>query len=185
MANRLKEKYDKTLRPELQKELGYKSVMQVPRLLKIVVNSGVGEAVLNGAAINEVAENLGLITGQKPVVTKARRAVSGFKIRENMEIGVAVTLRGERMWNFFDKLISVVFPRTKDFRGISPKSFDGRGNFSLGIREHTVFPEIDSNKVQKLRGLQVTLVFASKSDSDTKLFLDKFGFPFAKNVVRS
>lgn len=180
MAARLKEEYNNRIKAELNKELGCKNMMEVPRLMKITVNSGVGESVSNSAAIGEVVEVLTQITGQKPVVTKSKKAVSGFKLREDMEIGVAVTLRGDRMWHFFDKLVNVTMPRIKDFRGVSPKAFDGRGNYSLGIREHTVFPEIDTNKVQKLRGLQVTFTMKSRSDADSKAFLDKFGFPFAK-----
>ena len=182
MSARLKEQYDKTIKAELIKELELKNVMQVPVLKKIVVNSGVGEAVKNSAAIGEMVEVITLITGQKPLITKSKQAVSGFNLRENLEIGVAVTLRGEKMWQFFDKIINVVMPRTKDFRGLPDKSFDGVGNYSFGIREHMVFPEIDTNKVQKIRGLQVTLVIKSRGDEDSRKLLDKFGFPFVKNV---
>lgn len=180
MAARLKEEYNNKIKAELMKELGCKNVMEVPRFQKITINSGVGEAVTNSAAIGEVVEVLTLITGQKPSVNKAKKAVAGFKLREDLEIGVSVTLRGDRMWHFLDKLINVTLPRTKDFRGLSQKAFDGRGNYSLGIKEHTIFPEIDTNKVQKLRGLQVTMTIKSRSDADSKALLTKFGFPFAK-----
>ncbi|MCA9376677.1 50S ribosomal protein L5 [Candidatus Nomurabacteria bacterium] len=178
---RLKEIYEKEIKVELLKEGGYRNVMEVPTLRKIVVNSGVGEATTNSSAIEEVVEIIELITGQKAVVSKSKKAVSTFKLREGMDIGVYTTLRGEKMWEFFDKLVNVVFPRTKDFRGVSYKAFDGSGNYSLGIEEHTVFPEIDPNKVQKLRSLQVTIVTSAQDDKDAKLLLDKFGFPFKKD----
>lgn len=177
---RLKEEFNKSIKGELQKELGYKSVMEVPRLLKVVVNTGVGDATKDSSAIDQAVEIITTIVGQKPKVSKSRIAVSSFKLRENMDIGVSATLRGEKMWEFFDKLINVVAPRTKDFRGYPANAFDGSGNYSLGIEEHTVFPEIDPNKNQKLRGLQVTVVTSAKSDKDAKAFLDKFGFPFSK-----
>ncbi|HQG57841.1 MAG TPA: 50S ribosomal protein L5 [Candidatus Dojkabacteria bacterium] len=182
MESRLYTEYKNRISKELMIELKLDNFMQVPVLKKITVNSGVGEAVTNGQAIKEVEEVLATITGQKPVINKARVAVSSFKLRPGMEIGVSVTLRGKRMWDFFDKLINVVLPRTKDFRGLPTKSFDGNGNYSFGIKEHTIFPEIDTNKVQKIRGLQVVMNFRSPKDEYTKLFLDKFGFPFAKNV---
>ena len=167
------------------KEGGFKNPMEVPMLKKIVVNVGAGEAVNNKTAIEEIVEILRLITGQKPVVNKAKKAVSAFKIREGMEIGVSATLRGDRMWEFFDKLVNVVLPRTKDFRGLSPKSFDGAGNYSLGVEDHTVFVEIDPNNVTKIRSLEITIVTTAKNDKDARLLLDKFGFPFKKDVNRS
>jgi len=148
---RLKEEYNNKIKQELMKEGGFKNPMEVPMLKKIVVNVGAGEAVNNKTAIEEIVEILRLITGQKPVVNKAKKAVSAFKIREGMEIGVSATLRGDRMWEFFDKLVNVVLPRTKDFRGLSPKSFDGAGNYSLGVEDHTVFVEIDPNNVTKIK----------------------------------
>ncbi len=178
---RLKEEYKNRIRQEIVDELKLGNLMAAPTIKKIVVNSGVGEAVTNSAAIDEVVEILELITGQKPVVSKSKKAVSAFKLRENMDIGVHVTLRGEYMWEFFDKLINVVLPRTKDFRGLPVTSFDNDGNYSLGIEEHTVFPEIDHNKVQKIRSLQVTIVMDSKDSGSSKLLLDKFGFPFKKD----
>ena len=183
--NRLQEEYNKTVSKELMKEQSYSNVMQVPTLKKIVVNVGAGEAVDNKAALDEIVEILTRITGQKPVVNKAKKAVSAFKIRQGMEIGVSVTLRGERMWQFFDKLVNIVLPRTKDFRGLSPRSFDGAGNYSLGIEDHTVFIEIDPNNVSKIRSLEVTIVTSEMNDKDGKALLDKFGFPFTKNVNRS
>ncbi len=183
--NRLQEEYNKTVSKELMKEQSYSNVMQVPTLKKIVVNVGAGEAVDNKAALDEIVEILTRITGQKPVVNKAKKAVSAFKIRQGMEIGVSVTLRGERMWQFFDKLVNIVLPRTKDFRGLSPRSFDGAGNYSLGIEDHTVFIEIDPNNVSKIRSLEVTIVTSAMNDKNGKALLDKFGFPFTKNVNRS
>ena len=183
--NRLQEEYNKTVSKELMKEQSYSNVMQVPTLKKIVVNVGAGEAVDNKAALDEIVEILTRITGQKPVVNKAKKAVSAFKIRQGMEIGVSVTLRGERMWQFFDKLVNIVLPRTKDFRGLSPRSFDDAGNYSLGIEDHTVFIEIDPNNVSKIRSLEVTIVTSAMNDKDGKALLDKFGFPFTKNVNRS
>ncbi len=179
---RLQEEYNKTIKKELVKELNYSNAMQAPTLRKIVVNVGAGEIVENKSAEEEIIDMLQKITGQKPIVNKAKKAVSAFKIRKGMEIGVSVTLRGERMWQFFDKLINVVLPRTKDFRGLSPKSFDGSGNYSLGIEDHTVFVEIDPNNVTKIRSLEVTIVTTARNDKDAKAFLDKFGFPFRKNV---
>ncbi|HEQ65355.1 MAG TPA: 50S ribosomal protein L5 [bacterium] len=182
---RLKKEYYEKYRDELFTELGLSSIMEVPKLRKIVVNVGVGEAVDNSAALDEVVEILTEITGQKPVITKAKKAISTFKIRIGNEIGVMVTLRGDKMWYFFDKIISIALPRTKDFRGLSLGSFDGNGNYNIGIREHTVFPEIDPNKVQKVRGMQVTIMIDSNNDDQSKKLLDKFGFPFVKDVNRS
>lgn len=182
---RLQELYNKTYRNELMKELSLTNVMAVPTIKKIVINSGVGEATTNSSAIEDVVEILTLISGQKPVVNKAKSAISAFKIREGMEIGVSVTLRGSKMWEFFDKLVNVVFPRTKDFRGVNPKSFDGAGNYSVGILEHTVFPEIDPNRVQKIRPLQITIVTNTKKNEEAKALLDKFGFPFKQDGNKS
>lgn len=182
---RLREEYNKTIKKELMKEGGFPNEMGVPTLKKIVVNVGVGEAVTNKGALDEVSEILKLITGQKPVVNRAKKAVSAFKIRQGMEIGVSVTLRGDRMWEFFDKLVNIVLPRTKDFRGLDVKSFDGAGNLSVGVEDHTVFVEIDPNNVTKVRSLQITIVTTAKNDKDAKLLLDKFGFPFKKDVNKS
>ncbi len=182
---RLKEEYNKIIKGEIQKDLNLNNPMQVPTLKKIVVNVGAGDAVSNSSALGEIVEILTLITGQKPVVNKAKKAVSAFKIRKGMDIGVSVTLRGEKMWEFFDKLVNIVLPRTKDFRGLDPKAFDGSGNYSVGIEDHTVFVEIDPNNVTKIRSLQATIVTSAKNDVEGKALLDKFGFPFRKDVNRS
>lgn len=184
MARLLKE-YNERVKKEMIEEKGYKNPMQVPTLKKIVLNVGAGESITNSSAMEEIVQMLTSISGQKPVVNKAKQAVSAFKIRQGMEIGVSVTLRGERMWEFFDKLVNVVLPRTKDFRGLSAKSFDGAGNYSLGIEDHTVFVEIDPNNVTKVRSLEVTIVTSAKNDSEGKMLLDKFGFPFTKDVNKS
>ncbi len=182
---RLKEEYNKTVKKELMKELNCENLMAVPTLSKIVVNVGAGEAVSNSSALEEIVKMLTLITGQKPVINRAKRAISTFKIREGLEIGVSVTLRGDRMWEFFDKLVNIALPRTKDFRGLNPKSFDGAGNYSIGIEDHTVFVEIDPNDVSKVRGLEVTIVTTARTDKEGRALLDKFGFPFKKDVNRS
>jgi large subunit ribosomal protein L5 len=182
---RLKEEYNKKVKQELLKEGDFSNVMAVPTLEKIVLNVGVSEATTNSEAIDEVVEILTKIAGQKPIVTKAKKAVSAFKVRGGMDIGVAVTLRGDRMWDFFDKLINIVLPRTKDFRGLPATAFDGAGNYSIGLEDHTVFPEIDANQVRKIRSLQVTIVTTAKEDKPAKMFLDKFGFPFREDVDRS
>ena len=185
MAARLREEYNKKIRAELMKEGGYDNVMAVPTLKKIVVNSGVGDAVNDSSAIDDMVEIIKTITGQQPVINKAKNAISAFKIREGLPIGVTTTLRGDKMWEFLDKLISVVFPRTKDFRGLNAKAFDGSGNYSVGIVEHTVFPEIDSNNVTKIRPLQAVIVTTAQTDEEGRKFLDKFGFPFVKDGNKS
>ena len=180
--SRLRDEYKNKIRKELLKENGFSNIMQVPTLEKIVINVGVSEATTNKESIEDVVEILTQISGQKPIINKARKAVSAFKVREGMEIGVSVTLRGNRMWDFFDKLVNIVMPRTKDFRGLSINALDGSGNYSLGIEDHTVFPEIDANSVRKIRSLQITIVTTAKDDKLAKIFLDKFGFPFRKDV---
>jgi large subunit ribosomal protein L5 len=182
---RLKEEYNKTIKKEIMQEKGYRNPMQVPTLEKIVINVGAGEAAENRAALDEIIEMVTLIAGQRPVVNKAKKAISSFKVRPGMEIGVSVTLRGEKMWEFFDKLVNIALPRTKDFRGLSPNSFDGAGNYSIGIEDHTVFIEIDPNSVTKIRSLQVTIVTTAKTDEEGKMLLDKFGFPFIRDVHSS
>ena len=182
---RLKEEYDKRIKKELKEELGYSNIMEVPTLSKIVINVGAGAALKEGEAMDEIIDLVTQISGQKPVVNKAKKAVSSFKVREGMEIGVSVILRGDRMWEFFDKLVNIVLPRTKDFRGLSASAFDGTGNYSLGIEDHTVFPEIDANNVRKIRSLEITIVTTAKDDKSAKALLDKFGFPFKKDVNRS
>lgn len=179
---RLKKEYDKKIREEIMKEQELDNIMEVPNLEKIVINTGLGEATSDSKVIEEFTQELALITGQKPVATVARGAVSGFKVRKGQEIGLKVTLRGVRMWEFLDKLINVVFPRTKDFRGVPAKSFDGAGNYTVGMEEHTAFPEVDPNKVTKMRGLEITLVTTTRDDKLAKAFLDKFGFPFREDA---
>jgi large subunit ribosomal protein L5 len=182
---RLKEEYNKRIRKELMKEYGYSNCFEVPTLHKIVINVGAGDVLKEADAMEDIISIITQISGQKPVVNKARKAVSSFKLREGMEIGVSVTLRGDRMWEFFDKLVNVVFPRTKDFRGIESVSMDGSGNISIGIQDHTVFPEIDANSIKKVRSLEVTIVTTAYDDKSGKALLDKFGFPFKKDVNRS
>lgn len=182
---RLREEYNNRIKAELMKEGNFTNVMQVPTLKKIVVNVGAGEAISNKAALEEITKMLELISGQKPVVNRAKKAISAFKLREGMEIGVSVTLRGDRMWEFFDKLINIVLPRVKDFRGLSAKSFDKAGNYTMGVEDHTIFVEIDPNNVTKIRGMEITIVTSAQNAKDGKLLLDKFGFPFIKDVNRS
>ena len=177
---RLKEKYNKIIKKELQTELNVKNVMAIPNLEKIVINSGLGEAKIDKTIIDDMVRDVAMLAGQRPVVTMTKKAISNFKIRENMPIGVKVTLRGDMMWQFIDRFISIVLPRIKDFRGISAKAFDGRGNYAIGIREHTVFPEVDPTKVTKLRGLQVIINTTSSNDEGAFLLLQKLGMPFQK-----
>ncbi|ASS89823.1 MAG: 50S ribosomal protein L5 [Bacillaceae bacterium] len=179
--NRLKEKYVKEIIPALMNKFNYKSVMQVPKIEKIVINMGVGDAVQNAKALDSAVEELTLISGQKPVVTRAKKSIAGFRLREGMPIGCKVTLRGERMYDFFDKLISVSLPRVRDFRGVSKKSFDGRGNYTLGIREQLIFPEIDYDKVNKVRGMDIVIVTTAKTDEEARELLTLFGMPFQNN----
>lgn len=182
---RLLEEYNKTIKKELLEEGGFGNPLAVPTLKKIMINVGAGEALTNSSALEDIVEMVTLIAGQKPIVNKSKKAVSSFKLRQGEDVGVSVTLRGERMWEFFDKLINIALPRVKDFRGLSPKSFDGAGNYSIGLDDQTVFIEIDPNNIQKVRCLQVTIVTTAKDDKSGKMLLDKFGFPFTKNVNRS
>ncbi len=176
---RLKQRYREELVPRLLRELGYSNVMQLPHLEKIVVNMGVGDAVKDGRMLEAALEDLTIITGQKPVVTRARKSIAGFKLREGMAIGAKVTLRGDRMWEFLDRLLSVALPRIRDFRGLSPKAFDGRGNYTLGVTEQLIFPEIDYDKVAKVRGMDITVVTTAGSDEEGRTLLVALGFPFA------
>ncbi|BCX14270.1 MAG: 50S ribosomal protein L5 [Candidatus Dojkabacteria bacterium] len=177
----LQVKYENEIKPELKKLLGIENDMAVPTLEKIVVNAGIGsEYKNNSGVIEEMSEIIATITGQKPVVTKAKKAIANFKIRAGMPNGVKVTLRKDRMWDFYYKLVNIVFPRVKDFRGVSDKSFDGRGNYTVGIVEHTVFPEIDINKLQKIRSLQVVINTTADNDEHAKILLEKLGMPFRK-----
>lgn len=175
---RIKDLYFSKVLPSLERELGYANPMQVPRLSKIVVNMGLGEGATNAKLLESSVEELGLITGQKPVVTRAHKSIANFKLREGMTIGCAVTLRGERMYEFFDRLVNVALPRVRDFRGISDRSFDGRGNYSLGIREHVIFPEIDLDKVDRIKGFTVSLVTSAKTDREGRALLRALGMPF-------
>ncbi|TXC85612.1 50S ribosomal protein L5 [Metabacillus litoralis] len=178
--NRLKEKYQNEITPALVKKFSYKSVMQAPKLDKIVINMGVGDAVSNSKSLDVAVEELTQITGQKPVVTKAKKSIAGFRLREGMPIGAKVTLRGERMYQFLDKLIAVSLPRVRDFRGVSKKSFDGRGNYTLGVKEQLIFPEIDYDKVNKVRGMDIVIVTTANTDEEARELLTQFGMPFQK-----
>ncbi|KAB2329231.1 50S ribosomal protein L5 [Cytobacillus depressus] len=178
--SRLKEKYVKEITPALMSKFNYKSVMQVPAIDKIVINMGVGDAVQNAKALDKAVEELALLSGQKPVVTRAKNSIAGFRLREGMPIGAKVTLRGERMYEFFDKLVSVSLPRVRDFRGISKKSFDGRGNYTLGVKEQLIFPEIDYDKVNKVRGMDIVIVTTANTDEEARELLTQFGMPFQK-----
>ena len=178
---RLKDYYRGTVAGELRERFGYSSVMKVPRLRKITLNMGVGEGASDRKALESAVADLTLISGQKPIITHARKSVAGFKIREGWPIGCKVTLRSERMYEFLDRLISVVIPRVRDFRGYSPRAFDGRGNYSLGIREQITFPEIDFDRVDKIRGLDVTLTTSARTDDEGRALLDAFRFPFRAN----
>lgn len=178
--SRLKENYNSIVKPELLKEFDYKSVMQVPRLEKIVVNIGVGEAVTNSKVIEDVVEELRTLTGQQPVITKAKKSVSNFKLREGMPIGVKVTLRGEKMYHFLDKLVSVALPRVRDFRGVSANSFDGRGNYTLGVKEQIIFPEINLDKIKRVRGMDIVIVTTANTDQECFSLLKHLGMPFKK-----
>jgi len=175
---RLKKYYKEEVMPALIKDLGYKNPMQVPRLEKIVVNMGLGEAVQNIKILDSAVSELAIIVGQMPVVTKARKSIATFKLRKGMSIGCMVTLRQEKMYEFFDRLVNVAIPRIRDFRGISPKSFDGRGNFSMGINEHYIFPEIDYDKIEKVKGLNVTIVTTAQTDDEARQLLKLMGVPF-------
>lgn len=178
--SRLREKYETLTKPELMKAFNYTSVMQVPKIEKIVVNMGIGDAVANPKVLDDAVEELTVITGQKPVVTKAKKSIANFKLRENMPIGCKVTLRGERMYYFLDKLVSVSLPRVRDFRGISKDAFDGRGNYTLGVKEQLIFPEINFDKVKKVRGMDIVIVTTAKSDEEGKALLTSLGLPFKK-----
>jgi large subunit ribosomal protein L5 len=175
---RFKATYNKEILPALKTELNYKNVMQVPRVEKIVLNMGVGEAAQNSKALDGAIADMTIIAGQKPIIRRAKKSIAGFKLRENMPVGVKVTLRGNRMYEFLDRLLSTALPRIRDFRGISPKSFDGRGNYSFGITDQLVFPEIDYDKIDKIRGMDITIVTTAKTDEEGRALLKKFGFPF-------
>jgi large subunit ribosomal protein L5 len=176
--SRLKDRYAKEVVPALKKEYSYKNVMAVPKLQKIVVNMGMGEAIQNAKLLDAASDELSLITGQRPVITRAKKSIASFKLRKGMAIGCSVTLRGERMYEFFDRLVNIALPRVRDFRGLSTKSFDGRGNYTLGLRDQLIFPEIDYAKVSKLKGMNVCLVTTAGSDDEARTLLRLLGLPF-------
>lgn len=175
---RFKEVYRKEIMPAMMKDFNYDNPMQVPRVEKVVINMGVGEATQNAKALDGAIEDLTIISGQKPIIRKAKKSIAGFKLRENTPIGVKVTLRGDRMYEFLDRLMSTALPRIRDFRGLSPKSFDGRGNYSFGVTEQLIFPEIDYDKIDKIRGMDITIVTTAKTDEEGRALLKHFGFPF-------
>lgn len=178
---RLKDKYLKDIRKAMQAKFGYKNIMEIPKLEKIVINMGVGEATQNPKAIEGAVQDLMAITGQKPVVTKAKKSIAAFKLRQGTSIGCKVTLRGDRMYEFLDRLVSVALPRVRDFHGISPNSFDGRGNYTLGIKEQLIFPEIEYDKIDKVRGMDIIMVTTAKSDEEARELLRGFGMPFREH----
>ena len=180
MASRLQEKYNKEVAPALMEKFGYKNIMEIPKLEKIVINIGVGDSKENSKALEKAVEELEMISGQKPVVTRARKSVANFKLREGMPIGTKVTLRGDKMFYFMDKLVSVSLPRVRDFRGVNPNSFDGRGNYALGIKEQLIFPEIEYDKVDKVRGMDIIFVTTAKTDEEARELIKLLGMPFSK-----
>lgn len=181
MPPRLKEFYRQEVIPTLVKELGYQSVMQVPRLEKIIINIGLGEALQNPRALESATADVAAITGQKPVANRAKRSIANFKVRQGNSIGLMVTMRGDRMWEFYDRLVNATLPRIRDFHGVSTKAFDGRGNYSLGLREQLIFPEIEYDKIEKVRGLQIVVVTTARSDEEGKRLLQLLGMPFSRN----
>ena len=178
MAARLKERYLEEIRPQLREEFSFRNDLEVPKIEKIVVNIGVGEAIANNRALDAAIGDLTIITGQKPVVTRAKKSIAAFRLRAGMPIGAMVTLRGDKMYEFMDRLVNIALPRVRDFRGISPKSFDGRGNYTLGLREQLIFPEIDYDKIDKTRGMEVSIVTTAKSDEEGRRLLGLLGMPF-------
>jgi large subunit ribosomal protein L5 len=180
--NRFKERYQNEVAPALQKTFSYGNVMEIPRIQKVVINIGLGEAMDNPKALEAAVGDLATISGQKPIQTKARNSIANFKLREGRIIGAKVTLRGERMWSFLDRLLNIALPRVRDFRGVSPDSFDGRGNYTLGLRDQLIFPEIDYDKIDKLRGMEVTIVTTAKNDEHARALLKLLGMPFRKEA---
>lgn len=179
--NVMKERYTNEISPALMKSLGLKNVMEIPRIKKVVINIGMGEAMDNPKALDAAVQDLGAITGQKPVITKARKSIANFKLREGRAIGTSVTLRGDKMWAFLDRLMNIVLPRVRDFRGVSAESFDGRGNYTLGLREQIIFPEIEYDKVDKVRGMEITIVTSAPTDEQAAALLQMLGMPFRKD----
>jgi large subunit ribosomal protein L5 len=180
MAPRMKERYQDEIVPVMVNEFGYKNVMQAPRVEKVTLNIGAGEAVQNAKALDAASSDIATITGQHPVITRAKKSIANFKLREGMPIGVMVTLRGAMMWEFLDRLLNATLPRIRDFQGVSPNSFDGRGNYSLGIREQVIFPEIEYDKIDKIRGMQITVCTSARTDEEGQRLLELLGMPFAK-----
>jgi large subunit ribosomal protein L5 len=178
MAARLKDRYQKEVAPAIAKEFGISNPMAIPRVQKVVLNMGMGEAIANAKILDTAADELRAITGQKPVITKAKKSIASFKLRQGMPIGVMVTLRGDRMYEFLDRLVSIALPRVRDFRGVSPKAFDGRGNYTIGVREQLIFPEIDFNKVDKLRGMNISIITTARNDEQARALLKGLGMPF-------
>ncbi len=181
MVKSLKERYPEEIMPKLKEQFGYKNILEIPKVVKVIVNRGLGEASQNAKALESSLNELATITGQKPVVTRAKKAIAGFKIREGMPVGIMVTLRANKMYSFLDRLIHLALPRIRDFRGISPKSFDGRGNYSLGIREQLIFPEIDYDTIDQIRGMDISIVTTAKTDEEGRALLKEMGMPFRDN----
>lgn len=179
--NRLQERYTEVVKPNLMKQFSYDSVMQTPKVVKVVVNMGVGDAINNSKALDDAVSELTQVTGQKPVITKAKKSIANFKLREGMSIGCKVDLRGDRMYDFLDKLMNIALPRVRDFQGVSPKSFDGRGNYTLGVKEQLIFPEIDYDKINRVRGMDIVIVTTAQTDEEAKALLSEMGMPFRKN----
>ncbi|MEO1281427.1 MAG: 50S ribosomal protein L5 [Pseudomonadota bacterium] len=177
---RMKKHYEETVRSAMREKFGYKNIMQIPKLEKVVINMGVGDAVNDRKTVENASKDLALITGQKPVTTKARKSIAGFKVREGMALGTKVTLRGDRMYEFLDRLVTIAMPRIKDFRGLNPKSFDGRGNYALGLKEHIVFPELDYDKVDQMRGMDIVVCTSAPNNDEARELLSGFNFPFKK-----
>ncbi|MBW5449164.1 50S ribosomal protein L5 [Cohnella sp. CFH 77786] len=180
MAARMKERFNNEITPALMQKFNYKSVMQVPKIEKVVINMGVGEAVQNSKVLDAAVEDMQKIAGQKPVITRAKKSIAGFRLRENLPIGVKVTLRGDRMYYFLDKLFNISLPRVRDFRGVSSKSFDGRGNYTLGLKEQLIFPEIEYDKIDKIRGMDIVIVTTAQTDEEARELLTQLGMPFTK-----
>jgi large subunit ribosomal protein L5 len=181
MATRLKTVYQETIVPKLKDQFGYSNIHQVPKLVKISVNRGLGEASQNAKALESSLNEIATITGQKPVVTRAKKAIAGFKIRQGMPVGIMVTLRSDRMYSFLDRLVSLALPRIRDFRGVSPKSFDGRGNYTLGIREQLIFPEVDYDSIDQIRGMDISIITTANTDEEGRALLKEFGMPFRES----
>lgn len=181
MATRLKTQYQEVIVPKLKNQFQYTNIHQVPKVLKVTVNRGIGEAAQNAKALESSLSEIALITGQKPVVTRAKKAIAGFKIRQGMPVGIMVTLRGERMYAFLDRLINLTLPRIRDFRGVSPKSFDGRGNYTLGVKEQLIFPEVEYDSIDAIRGLDISIITTAKNDEEGRALLKEMGMPFREN----